>query len=128
VLLIGVAAQPVYIRVFPRLSQALGYGSVSDVAASRLPDAPGVTRVVLYTARACPFCPILKRRLVDLQPRLGFDLKVVDVTFRPNLVRAKGLRSVPVVEAGGRFLVGNATSAQLVSFLADAGTPQHTSV
>jgi hypothetical protein len=34
------------------------------------------------------------------------------VTFRPEIVRSKGLRSVPVLEADGRLLTGNATSAQ----------------
>jgi hypothetical protein len=41
----------------------------------------------------------------------------VDVTFRPQVVRAKGLRSVPVLEANGLLLSGNATSAQIVEFL-----------
>jgi glutaredoxin len=48
---------------------------------------------------------------------LGFDLQEVDVTFRPQIVSEKGFRSVPVIEAGGRFLVGNATSAELAAFL-----------
>jgi hypothetical protein len=37
-----------------------------------------------------------------------------------DVVRANGLRSVPVVEADGRLLVGNSTSAQLTDFLRSA--------
>jgi glutaredoxin len=79
-------------------------------------------RVTLYTANVCPFCPIVKRRLTELQRHSPFDLDEVDVTFRPEIVRAKGLRSVPVIEANGRLLVGNATSAQIVDFLRAAST------
>jgi hypothetical protein len=39
-----------------------------------------------------------------------------------DVIRAKGLRSVPAVEANGRLLVGNATSAQLADFLLSAAT------
>jgi len=76
-----------------------------------------VPRVTLYTANVCPFCPIVKRRLAELQRQGSFELEEVDVTFRPDVIRAKGLSSVPVLEAGGRRLVGNATSAQIAEFL-----------
>jgi len=125
VLLTGIVGQILYVRWFPRISRWLGYGSVADVAAppssgqeSRLP------RVTLYTANVCPFCPILKRRLAELQRQMGFEVDEVDVTFRPDVIRAKGLRSVPVVEADGRLLVGNATSAHLVDFLRGAANPE----
>jgi hypothetical protein len=49
-----------------------------------------------------------------------FEVHHVDVTFRPEIIRSKGLRSVPVLDANGRFLVGNATSAQIVEFLQSA--------
>ena len=127
VLVAGVAAQVLYIRWFPRLSRWLGYGSVVDVPAGPGAKAEPIPAVTIYTANVCPFCPIVKSRLTELQRRWGFDLRVVDVTFRPQVIRDKGLRSVPVVEANGRLLVGNATSAQLVAFLTDAallrGTP-----
>jgi hypothetical protein len=42
------------------------------------------------------------------------------VTFRQELVKAQGFRSVPVVEANGRCRVGNTTSAQLLDFQMDA--------
>jgi glutaredoxin len=65
----------------------------------------------------CPFCPIIKRRLTDLRRQFPFELEEIDVTFRPEIIRAKGLRSVPVLEANHRLLVGNATSAQIAEFL-----------
>ena len=79
--------------------------------------------MILYTANLCPFCPIIRQRLAALRATLAFDLEEVDVTFRPGLVMRKGLRSVPVLEAGGRYLVGNATTAELLAFL-QAGAGQ----
>ncbi len=99
-------------------SRFLGYGGVEDVAASSMPGpAVPLPRVTFYTASACPFCPLVRDRLAGLQKTLGFEMEEVDVTFRPDLIRAKGLRSVPVVEAGAEILVGNATSQQLAAFL-----------
>ena len=122
VLLVGIVGQVLYVRWFPNISRWLGYGSVADVAAAGpAAEARGrLPRVTLYTANVCPFCPIVKRRLETLQRLYGFQVDEVDVTFRPDVVRAKGLLSVPVIEADGRFLVGNATSAQLAEFLRDA--------
>jgi glutaredoxin len=118
VLGVGIAAQVLYMRWFPSMSRWMGYGSVADVPAREASAPAGLPRhVVLYTANVCPFCPIVKRRLADLQPRLGFELEEVDVTFRPDLIRSKGLRSVPVIESNGSRLVGNATSEQLAAFL-----------
>ena len=124
VLLIGILGQVLYVRWFPHISRWLGYGSVADVAADPAPATEGrLPRVTFYTANVCPFCPIMKRRLAELQRRMGFEVDEVDVTFRPDIVRARGLRSVPVVEANGRLLVGNATSAQLADFLRGAANP-----
>jgi glutaredoxin len=117
VLLVGVIAQVLYIRWFPYMSRWLGYGSVADAAADPASIPPQSPRVTLYTASVCPFCPIVKRRLAELHRHSRFEVEEVDVTFRPDLIRAKGLRSVPVVEANGRVLVGNATSEQLADFL-----------
>lgn len=125
VLTVGIVAQLLYLRWFPYLSRWLGYGSVADTPAD--PGAPPLQpppRVTLYTANVCPFCPIVKRRLADLQQRSRFEIDEVDVTFRPEIIRAKGLRSVPVLEAGGRLLVGNATSAQIAEFLGAAANAQ----
>jgi len=120
VLLVGVIAQIAYIRWFHRVSRWIGYGSVADVPAERATLGRTTPRVTLYTANVCPFCPIVTRRLIQLKHLVSFELEEVDVTFRPQIVRQMGLRSVPVIEAGGRFLVGNATSAQLAAFLTEA--------
>lgn len=117
VLAAGVGAELVYLRVFPSISRGLGYGSVADEQAAIGEGAPAPPEVILYTANVCPFCPIVRRRLQALQGDLGFELREIDVTFQPGLARAKGLSSVPVVEAGGRLLRGNATSAALAGFL-----------
>jgi glutaredoxin len=120
VLLVGIAGQVLYIRWFPFLSGSMGYGSVADTPADPAPTTIQVPRVTLFTANVCPFCPIIKQRLADLQRQSPFELEEIDVTFRPEVIRAKGLRSVPVLEANGRQLVGNATSKQIAEFLRTA--------
>jgi glutaredoxin len=120
VLLVGIVGQVYYIRLFPRVSAWAGYGSVADTAADPALMPPQLPRVTLYTANVCPFCPIVKRRLTDLQQQRPFELEEIDVTFRPEIIRSKGLRSVPVLEANGQLLVGNATSKQIADFLSAA--------
>jgi glutaredoxin len=114
---VGIVSQVLYVRWFPSISHWVGYGSVSDIPAPAVGALAQPSRVILYTANVCPFCPIVRRRLADLQQRMGFELQEIDVTFRPEIIRAKGLRSVPVVEANGHLLVGNATSEQLAALL-----------
>jgi glutaredoxin len=121
-LAVGIAAQILYLRWFPYMSRWMGYGSVADVPAAPMPGASPLPRVTLYTANVCPFCPIVRRRLADLQQQHPFEVEEVDVTFRPEIIRAKGLRSVPVLEAAGHVLVGNATSAQIAEFLIGAAS------
>jgi len=110
-LIAGPLLQWLYILEFPRISRFLGYGPVSDEAS----DVAGRSsaKVTLYTALGCPFCPILEQRLKTLQKQLGFILETIDVTLRPDLVASKGIRSVPVVQAGGRSLIGLVTTKQL---------------
>jgi len=120
VLAVGVMGQLAYVRWFPRISRWVGYGRVDDEPAQVGSPGGAAPKVTLYTASACPFCPIVRRRLVELSKLMSFELEEIDVTFRPGLVAQKGLRSVPAVEAGGRFLTGNATSAQLAEFLEEA--------
>ncbi len=122
VLAIGAAGQIIYMRWFPHMSRWMGYGSVADTPAPQLSSPSRLSNVTLYTANVCPFCPIVKRRLADLQRQHPFEVREIDVTFRPEIIRAKGLRSVPVLEANGRVFVGNATTAQIVEFL-KAGAP-----
>ncbi len=104
-----------YVRYFPSLSRYMGYGSVADQPAKDIQ--PSNTRVVLYTGLGCPFCPLVKTRLNELRPKMGFELSETDVTLQPNLLIAKGIRALPVVEVGGARWVGNATSQQLASFI-----------
>lgn len=117
ILIVGVIAQIIYLRVFPKLSRSLGYGGVEDVAAEAPKQAGAISKVTLYTANVCPFYPIIRQRLGVLQRSMGFELEEVDVTFQTGLVREKGIRSVPVIQVDGRVWIGNATTAQLVSFL-----------
>jgi glutaredoxin len=120
VLLVGIVGQMAYIHWFPRISRWIGYGSVKDVPAEHTTENIAAPKVTLYTANGCPFCPIMKRRLIELKQQMSFELNEVDVTFQPQIVMQKGLRSVPVIEAGGRYIVGNATSAQIAAFLTEA--------
>jgi len=124
VLVVGIMAQAVYVRQFPHFSSLLGYGSVTDVPTNAGLGEATPLKVTLFTANVCPFCPLVRKRLRELQARMHFELAEVDVTFQPQIVVAKGLRSVPVVEVNGRVFVGNATSAELAGFLAAAGSIQ----
>lgn len=117
VLLVGVFGQVLYLRIFPKVSGLLGYGSVGNIVGEPPVQTKAISKVIIYTASVCPFCPILKRRLVELQSNLDFKFEEVDITFRPDLIKEKGFRSVPVIEVDGRFWFGNATSAQLAAFL-----------
>ena len=116
-LVVGAIAQVTYVKVFPKVSRSLGYGSVEDQVAEAPKDSSVKSKVTLYTANVCPFCPIVRQRLLDLQRTMGFEMSEVDITFQPGLIKDKGIKSVPVVETNGRLWIGNATTAQLVTFL-----------
>jgi glutaredoxin len=110
-----------YVRAFPRLSGALGYGSVVDEPSLTSMPAPtrhGPRAVTLYTAIGCPFCPLMEERLLALQSELGFPLRTIDVTARPDILARTRIRSVPVVEIAGVRHVGNLTSRQLAELIA----------
>jgi glutaredoxin len=111
----AVVFEAAYVRVFPRLSRVLGYGSVDDEAAGSLDHAP--VDVTLYTAVGCPFCPIVEQRLEALRPAMGFTLTKVDVTMRPDLLSAKKISGVPVVEVGSVVRTGNLTSQELAEMI-----------
>jgi len=111
-----------YVRWFPRLSESLGYGSVADRPAERA--APGAATVVMYTGLGCPFCPIMERRLRELQPRMGFELKVIDVTRHPEIATRKRIGSVPTIEVAGRRQAGCVTSQELARLIAGAPAPE----
>ncbi len=110
-----------YVRYFPSVSRYLGYGSVVDAPAQTL----GETRctVTFYTGVGCPFCPLVRSRLLDLQVKMKFTLKEIDVTLKPDLLIAKGIRALPVVEVGSTQWVGNATSLQLADFIVGSSKP-----
>lgn len=110
-----------YIRCFPAIAPWMGYGRVDDVPAVATLSAATVT---LYTALGCPFCPIVQRRLRELQTTMRFDLREVDVTTRPDILTRKGIWSVPVVEVGERRLVGHATTERLAHFIAGPAGPR----
>jgi len=120
-LVVAPLAQWAYIRVFPVISRYVGYGSVDDQQAREVGQAPA--KVILYTALGCPFCPVVKRRLLTLQAEMGFDLEEVDVTLKPDLLITKGIRAVPVVEVGEQWLVGHATSEQLAALIRNSLSP-----
>jgi len=109
-----------YVKYFPKLSKIMGYGSVNDQVAENVQHS--VATVHFYSGIGCPFCPIVKRRLNELQQRIGFTLVEQDVTLKPNILIAKGIRALPVIEIGNVRLVGNATSQQLAQFIAANST------
>ena len=105
----------VYVRIFPRVSHYMGYGRVDDAAPGAIDHR--AVRVTMYSSLGCPFCPIVQGRLIKLQQQMGFELEHVDVTLHPELLRAKSIRSVPVVEVGDRRWVGHATTRELAELI-----------
>jgi thiol-disulfide isomerase/thioredoxin len=104
-----------FVRGFPRISNLMGYGSVADQEPAKAGSSE--TRVVVYTALGCPFCPLIEQRLEALQKKMGFKLEKIDVTLRPDLLAAKGIRSVPAVEVGNALITGLATTSQLAAVI-----------
>lgn len=111
-----------YVRYFSFLARYLGYGSVQDQPATTVGHT--AVQVVLYTGVGCPFCPLVERRLRELQSRMEFDLKQVDITLKPGLLIAKGMRALPVIEVGEAQWVGNGTSEQLAQFIQAHAVPK----
>jgi len=110
-----------YVRYFSLFAPLMGYGTVDDRQPRQISLVQ--SKVTLYTGIGCPFCPIVKRRLKDLQTTMGFELREVDVTFRPELLMSKGIRALPVVELGETRWVGNATSEELAAFITNGKVP-----
>ncbi len=108
-----------YVRIFPRISSALGYGSVEDRPQAPGPaELPAGATVTLYTGAGCPFCPIVERRLRALQKTMPFELVVVDVTARPDVAARQRIGALPTVEIDGRRHAGCATSEELAELIA----------
>lgn len=113
-----------YIRRFPAVSGVMGYGSVADAPATVHEPPMPHEQVTLYTALGCPFCPLIEHRLEHLHASLDFSLEKIDVTLRPDLLVAKGIRTVPAVEVRGQIRTGLMTTEQLAELiLAEVGTP-----
>jgi glutaredoxin len=111
-----------YFRVFPSISQAMGYGKVDDKPAHdaeqpELQHNRTEVTVTLYTALGCPFCPIVEKRLHALRQSMNFEIEKIDVTLRPDLLASKGIRAVPVIEIGEHRIEGNATSERLTNLI-----------
>jgi glutaredoxin len=112
-------AQALYVRKFPAFSSAMGYGLITDRPAPpllRASSAPAA--VTLYTALGCPFCPLMEQRLESLRASLGFTLRKIDVTLRPDLLSSRKILSVPAVEINGRILTGLIGSEDLAAAIA----------
>jgi glutaredoxin len=111
-----------YVRYFPTISRYMGYGSVDDRPSNELHHTSA--KVILYTGLGCPFCPLVKSRLKDLQSEMGFDFTETDITLKPDVLISKGIRALPVVEVGQSRWVGNATSEQLATFISSNAVPK----
>jgi glutaredoxin len=55
---------------------------------------------VLYGAPGCHLCDVAKEVLERQQPRLGFDLQLVDISGDPDL-EAQHREQIPVVYVAG---------------------------
>ena len=110
-----------YIGLFPRISHLRGYVHVEDKVPAHTSKSQAL--VNYYSFVGCPFCPIMERRLEALRKEMGFTLNRIDVTLKPQVLIAKGIRSVPVVEVGENRLVGHATSEQLMELIERSQVP-----
>lgn len=113
---------------FSQVSRFLGYGRIVDkitpIAPAHANPCAAPVAVNFYSFFSCPFCPIVLARLQALQKPMGFTLKTIDVTLKPQTLMMKGIRSVPVVEVGSHRLVGNSTTEQLAALIALSQTPE----
>src|SRR5262245_38624106 len=83
---------------FPRITRVLGYGPIADT----VPSPPtwhsnaqaASVAVNFYSFFSCPFCPIVLARLQALHVHMGFTLRIIDVTLKPQTLLAKGIKSV----------------------------------
>ena len=118
---VGALGLYAYVRFFPAISPRIGYGSVADRETAA--PASSASAVRLYTAVGCPFCPIVRHRLVALRDRMGFRLEEIDVTLRPDVLLKRGIRAVPVVEVDDRVRIGHATTDELAVLISGRSTP-----
>jgi len=62
-------------------------------------------------------CPIVEKRLAELQKKMGFELTEIDVTLKPEILIKKGIRALPVIEVAEALRVGNGTSEEIADFI-----------
>jgi hypothetical protein len=110
--------QGFYVRKFPAFSSAMGYGPITDQPASPAQPPAAAVVVTLYTALGCPFCPLMEQRLESLRATLGFTLRKIDVTLRPDLLSSRRILSVPAVEIGNKVFTGLVTTQELAAAVA----------
>ena len=73
--------------------------------------------LVYYKSLFCPFCPEAKRRIEALRSEYDFELKEIDITWRPDILIKKGIKAVPTVECEDQMIVGLPTTKQLKALL-----------
>jgi len=73
--------------------------------------------LIFYKSFFCPFCPEAERRIEALRKEHDFEVKEVNVTWRPDILIQKGIKAVPTVEVDGQVVVGLPTTRQLKELL-----------
>jgi len=73
--------------------------------------------LIFYRSFFCPFCPEARRRIELLQKEYDFEVKDVNVTWRPDILIKKGIKAVPTIEVEGQVIVGLPTTKQLKGLL-----------
>jgi len=73
--------------------------------------------LILHKSDICPFCAEAKRSIEALRQNYNFELKEVDVSWRPEILIKKGIKEVPTMEVGGKKIVGVPTVRQLLALL-----------
>jgi len=73
--------------------------------------------LIFYKSFFCPFCPEAERRIEALRKEHDFEVKEVNVTWRPDILIKKGIKAVPTVEVEGKMFVGLPTTRQLKELL-----------
>ncbi|MDV3239731.1 MAG: HEAT repeat domain-containing protein [Gammaproteobacteria bacterium] len=88
-------------------------------------DIPGAPDALLLIANGCPHCPTVLAGLSELikQGRLG-RLEVVNITVRPDVAQAHGVRGVPWLRLGPFELTGLRSPAELARWVERSASPQ----
>jgi glutaredoxin len=65
------------------------------------PDSRGLPQVVLYGKPGCHLCDDARAQIESIRRRRQFELREVDISIDPTLMRRYGER-IPVVEVDGQ--------------------------